>query len=203
MLRWLAPLVCILALAAGTRTARAEGLSADEQARLARHETVIREQTFARGDRRYVGGVTYTLLDAPVGEIAAILESPDALRRVLPKTKTAELVGRRGGDALIELVQGTSLVETTYTIRMRRSANESRFWLEPSLPHGIDDAWGFFRYEPVLTPTGEPRVLLTYGVLVDVGPGLVRDLFEERLRAALLSVPRLVQREFALRSSLR
>ena len=42
-----------------------------------------------------------------------------------------------------------------------------------------------------------PRALLTYAILVDVGPGIVRDLFEERVRAALLSVPQLVRRYVA------
>jgi len=35
-------------------------------------------------------------------------------------------------------------------------------------------------------------------VLVDVGPGLVRDLFEERVRTTLLSVPQLVRRQLAV-----
>jgi hypothetical protein len=30
-----------------------------------------------------------------------------------------------------------------------------------------------------------------------MGPGIVRDLFEERVRAALLSVPQLVRRQVA------
>ena len=206
MRRPLSLLVCTAALCASlgtTSRAWAEGLAPDERARLDRRETVVREETFERGDRRYVGGITYTLMDATVTEVAAIIDNPDSLRRVLPKTKTASVVGQTGEDALIELVQGTSMLEATYTIRMRRTANESRFWLEPSLPHGIDDAWGFFRYEPVVGPAGEARVLLTYGVLVDVGPGIVRELFETQLRAALLSVPQLVRRESALRASLR
>ncbi len=42
---------------------RADGLSPDEVGKLARGETVIRSQTVERGDRRYVGGVTYTMVD--------------------------------------------------------------------------------------------------------------------------------------------
>lgn len=201
MRRLLAALVALVALCAPA-AARADGLSSAEIARLSRRETVIREQTLERGDRRYVGGITYTLLDAPVTEVAALIDNPESLRRVLPKTKAARVVGEDQGDSLIELVQGTSMMQATYTIRMRRSAGESRFWLEPSHPHGIDDAWGFFRYQPFVTPAGEERVLLTYGILVDVGPGVVRELFEEKLRSALLSVPQLVRREFALRSSM-
>jgi hypothetical protein len=187
-----------LALAVGASDAHAERLTAGESSRLARGETVIREQTWEQGDRRYVGGLTYTVLQASAAEITSILDDVDAYRRVLPRTKRARLVGVEGGDRLIELAQGNALMEAEYTIRVRRaSAGEVRFWLEPSLPHGIDDAWGFFRLAPFVSRKGEPRVLLTYGVLVDIGPGLVRELFEERLRAALLSVPQLVRRYVA------
>jgi hypothetical protein len=181
-----------------TANARAEGLTPDESARLARRETVIREQTVERGEHRWVGGITYTVMDASAAEVAAVIDNVESLSRVLPRTKRARVVGTAsGGDQLLELVQGNALMEAEYTIRVRREPREARFWLDPTRPHGIDDAWGFFRYEPFIGPSGEERVLMTYGVLVDVGPGLVRDLFEERVRAALLSVPQLVRRQVA------
>lgn len=174
--------------------ARADGLLAWESARLERGETVIREQTVERGDRHYVGGVTYTVLDVSAAELSALLDDVSTYRHLLPRTKQARQVGTDHGDALVELVQGNALYEATYTIRVRKTGREMRFWLEPTRPHEIDDAWGFFRLEPFTSPSGEERVLLTYGVLVDVGPGIVRELFEERVRAAMLSVPQLVRR---------
>lgn len=196
IVRAVALLLVGLGLTAST-PARADGLRADETLRLENRETVIREQTFERGDHRYVGGVTYTIVDASHAEIASLLENVDSFRHVLPRTKRARVVGVDRGDQLLELAQGNAIVEAEYTIRIRRGQGEWRFWLEPSRPHGIDDAWGFFRLTPFDGPSGEPRVLLTYGVVVDVGPGLVRELFEERVRAALLSVPQLVRRHVA------
>jgi hypothetical protein len=186
----------LLGVAAPAR-AQEGSLTREESARLARGETVVREQTIERGERRYIGGLTYTVVDGTVAEVASILDDVEALRRVLPKTKSAQVVGRIGGDRLVELAQGNALMAAKYTIRVRRTSDEVRFWLDASRPHGIDDAWGFFRYQPFVGPNGEPRVLLTYGVLVDVGPGIVRELFEERVRSALLSVPQLVRREVA------
>ncbi|AKV02467.1 hypothetical protein AKJ09_09130 [Labilithrix luteola] len=188
---------------AAARSTLPPELSADEAARLQRGETIIREQTWSRGDRRYVGGLTYTVVDVGASELSAVLEDVDAYRRVLPKTKQARLVGMSGNDRLVEVVQGNALVQATYTMRVRSEPvapsgqREVRFWLEPTLPHEIDDAWGFFRVEPFIGENGNPRVLLTYGVLVDVGAGIVRDLFEERVRSALLSVPQLVRRYVA------
>ncbi len=186
-------------LATSTRPAKAAGLSREEKQTLARGETVIREHTIERGDHRWVGGVTYTIVDAASAEVGAVLENAEKFGRVLPRTKTAKLVATRpNGDQLVELVHGNAIVETQYTILVRRSQNELRFWMDPTRPHGIDDAWGFFRLEPFISSSGGERVLLTYGILVDVGPGIVRDLFEERVRTAMLSVPQLVRRQVAV-----
>lgn len=198
MRRLLAVSAFALALVGAPR-AHADRLTPSEMARLDRRETVVREHTMERGDHRWIGGVTYTVVDASNAEVAAIFDDVEALGRMLPRTKSARAAGASGGDTFLELVQGNALVEASYTIRVRREQGEARFWLERSLPHGgLDDAWGYFRYEPFIDASGDERVLLTYGVLVDVGPGLVRDLFEERVRTTLLSVPQLVRRRLAV-----
>jgi hypothetical protein len=188
----------------GTGAAHAgDTLNADESLRLERRETVVREQTFERGDHRFIGGVTYAVMDASTTDVAAVIENVDSLGRVLPRTKRARIVKTtKNGDQLIEIVSGNAIVEAEFTLLVRRrvgqdGSTEVRFWLDPSRPHGIDDAWGFFRYTPFTGVNGEEQVLLTYGVLVDVGPGIVRELFEERVRAALLSVPQHVRRQVA------
>ena len=180
--------------------ARADALTIEESARLARGETVSRLQTTERNDHRFVGGVTYTVIDSTPAEMASLLDDVSSYRHLLPKTKSARLVGNKNGDALIELRQGNAVFETSYTVRVHRepSAGGSggggsetvRFWLDPSHPHGIDDAWGFFRVD-VLPEPG--KVLLTYGVLVDMGEGIGRMLFEEKVRGLMLSVPQLVR----------
>jgi hypothetical protein len=179
--------------------------AADEAAaRLERGETVVFDQILENKGHRYVGGVTYTLIDASPTELLGLFEDVSAYKQVLPRTKQARLIGMNDGDLFVELRQGNSMVETSYTIRVHQEADSGgrgtvfRFWLDRTKPHGIEDAWGYFRLEPVAEgPSGAPRVLLTYGILVDIGPGLVRDLFEERLREMALTVPQRV-REYAL-----
>lgn len=190
-----------LGLTALAPAARADTLSAAESTRLARGETVIREHNWAPGESaRYIGGLTYTIVDASAAEVSSLLEDVSSYRHVLPRTKRAKLISvEPNGDRLVELVQGNALMEAEYTIRVRHypARGEARFWLELSRPHEIDDAFGYFRVESLVGPSGEQRALLTYAVLVDVGPGIVRDLFAERVRAALLSVPQLVRRHVA------
>jgi hypothetical protein len=182
----LAGLAAVAALVMGGSTiARADGLSASETDHLLRGDTVAREQQLERGDRRYVGGVTYTILDARAADLASLLDDVRSWRRFLPKTRDAQHVGSAGTDALVEITHGSALVKVAYTLRVHRDGNVVRFWMDASRPHDIEDAWGFFRAEPM--PDG--RTLMTYGILIDMGDGLLRDMFEDRVRELALEVP--------------
>jgi hypothetical protein len=177
--------VAALALAAVPGVARADGLSRGETDRLLRGDTVARTQQVRRGARRYVGGVTYTIVEAGIADLASLLDDVRSWRRFLPKTRDAQRVGAVGGDSLVEITHGSPLVKVAYTLRVQREGSVVRFWMDPSRSHDIEDAWGFFRAEPM--PDG--RTLLTYGILIDMGDGLLRDMFEDRVQELALEVP--------------
>ena len=175
----------VVALAFGSAPARADELSATEAARLSQGATVTRTQTLDRGARRYVGGVAYTIVGAPPAELDELLDDVRTWRRFLPQTRDARRVGQVAGDTLVEVTHGTSLIHVTYTLRVHRDGDTVRFWMDPSRPHDIGDVWGFFRTEPI----DESRTLVSYGILIDVGGGLLRELFESRARQLALTVP--------------
>jgi carbon monoxide dehydrogenase subunit G len=179
-----------VALALGVLTARAspasaDGLSRQETQRLLRGESVARRQQNSFGDERYVGGVSYVILDSPADDVARLVSDPAVWKRVLPKTRSARAVGSAGGDALIEVSSGTLFLEANYTMRLRRESDGIKFWLDRARPHDVADAWGFLRVEPM----GDGRSLVSYGVLIDVGNGIARDLFENPVRDLAMSVP--------------
>ena len=185
MSRRILPLTALAVLLFAASAAPAGGLTARETQQLLRGETVVRTQLLRRGDRRYVGGVTYSVVDADADELAQLVADVDAWRRILPKTRSARSMGTAGNDALVELTHGSALVQATYTMRVRREGRVVRFWMDPGRRHDIEDAWGFVRAEPM----ADGRSLVTYGVLIDMGPGLLRDLFEDTVRELALSVP--------------
>ncbi len=185
------PLPFVLALGAvmvgglGGRVARADGLSADETRRLVRGETVVRTQALRHADERYVGGVAYAILDDSAEDVADLVADVGAWTRILPKTRSARRVGVSGNDTLVEMTNGTGLVQATYTMRVRREGQLVRFWMDLTRHHDIEDVWGFVRAEPM----ADGRTLVAYGILVDMGSGILRDLFEDRVRTLALSVP--------------
>lgn len=176
------------ALVLSSTSAHADGLTGHELERLFRGQTVARTQALDHGNRHYVGGVTYALLDADAGDVARLFDSADAWRRVLPEIRSVRALGTVEEDSLIEVTHGNAILQVTYTMRVHRDAQHpltARFRLEPRRRHEIEDVWGFLRAEP----RADGRTILTYGVLIDMGPGLLRDLFEDRVRETALTVP--------------
>ena len=120
----------------------------------------------------------------------------DHYAKFLPFTRRARLLGENDGDRFVEMISGTALINVHYTLRFRRQSSTRdggalRFWLDPSKPHDVPDAWGYFRWRPVQTAQGT-RVLLTMGILAELPDDLTRALFQDRVQRALLSVlPRL------------
>src|SRR5262245_27823127 len=145
---------------------------------------------FERNGRRYIGCIPYQIVRATPEEVLGALATPAELPRLLPRTKSARLVDHSKEGARVELTQGTSIVEATYTVHVKRvGADELQFKLDSSRPHGIDDVWGYVRARPV----DGNRTLVTVAVALDVGPGIVRMLFEEKIQRAILGTPRQIK----------
>ncbi len=189
MRRVLIVMAFALALLAARRAA-ASGLTADEQRRLARGEVVRRHTTVELERGRYVGGVSYAIVEAPTAVVMAALSDVATYRTILPLTLEARQLRRRGRDSLVFFRHGGRLGTAAYVAHVRReSPRLVRFWLDPSFPHDFDDAWGYFR----VTPLGARGTLVTYAALVNLGFGLTRLLFEEKVREHALGTPGLIR----------
>lgn len=174
-----------------TSPGRAEPLTAEETTRLASGQVVARNVDAELHGGQYVGGVSYALIDAPPVRVLAALLDPAAYLHILPLAQETREVGWVDGDRLYYFRHGSSLGSGGYTCRVHPEPGGTvRFWMDPSQPHDIDDAWGYFRVDDA----GDGRTLLTVGMLVDLGFGFARLLFEERIRNRLLTTPGLVKR---------
>ncbi len=184
-------------LAIGT-PARADrgALTEAETERLSQGETVVRPASFDAAQARWIGGVTYTVFDVHCNRIRAELRDPSAYARLLPRVKTARLVGENDGDRFIEIRH--TVLDAVYTIRMREDSPWSfRFWLDRGRPHDLDDAWGFAGLQELTGEDGAPRCFVTYAILASLGESQMASLFEGRIRRAMLSLPALLRRRLA------
>jgi hypothetical protein len=169
-----------------------QGLSAEQHRALRAGERIEQFVELERQGKRYVGGVAYALVRAEPRQVFEVLNQLDTLSEVLPRTRNTRIIDRSGNRVRVELEQGNSMVSTTFTVFFQLEPPEDRydprvvrFWLDPSQPHSIDDAWGFFR----ATRYDEQNSLVSVGALVNLGPGVIRMLFEERIQRSILRMP--------------
>ena len=61
--------------------------------------------------------------------------------------------------------------------------------MDENRPHEIDAAWGFY----TVRPYKGGRTLLAYGVMADLGDGLLRRLMRDSVHEWMLKVPWMVK----------
>jgi len=170
----------------------AGGLSPEQHHTLRRGGRVEQFVSLDKGGERYVGGVSYALVRAEPRQVFDVLNELSTLSQVLPKTRSMRILDHVGNRVRVELEQGTSAVSTTLTVFFELEPPDGRFdprvvrfWLDPSQPHGIDDVWGFLR----ATRYDDQYSLISVGALVNLGPGVIRMLFEDRIQRSILRTP--------------
>lgn len=176
-------------------------LSQEEIARLERGEVVTHPDTLEQDGRRWIGGVSFAIIDAPTSEVGDVLDNVDSYREILPRVRELRWIAlSRAGDAIVELEQGTSIAHGRYTVGIRREREEHgiemvRFWVDLRFRRDVADARGWFRLEPI---PGD-RTLVSYVIMIDLGPGLFKRLFEDKIRGSALRPPLLLRRYFDAR----
>ncbi len=133
--------------------------------------------------------------------IARAMIDPAAYLSVLPRTLDARVARRQGDTSWIGLVQGNSFIELRYVMRVEPDQTRSlyRFWVDATYPHDLDDAWGFLRLEPLAGSRGlhEDAVgdyLVSYGLVFDLGGGILQTMFSQRILAVLRTIPERLRR---------
>jgi hypothetical protein len=182
----LAPLVAIAFLFCCSAPARADSLSLREVDQLFHEQNVSRRQELRLGMRRYVGGVAYSIVDWKSADVTSLLYDVSLWKRVIPMARHVVRIANAGDDPRVEVSHGNALINVKYSMRVQREGRVVRFWMDPSRPHDIEDVWGFFRPEPL----ADGRTLITFGILIDLGDGMLRDLLEDRVRElAVVEIP--------------
>jgi hypothetical protein len=184
-MRWIARLALFLGLVTTSTLARADSLTSAEIDHLMRGQTVSRRGDVRLGARRFVGGVSYIVVDWRPDDVAALVDDVSLWKRLIPRAHEVRRISNVGNDARVEVHHGNPFISVAYSMRVRREGRLVRFWMDPTRPHDIEDVWGFFRPEEL--PDG--RTLITFGILIDLGDGMIRDLFEDAVRELALGIP--------------
>jgi hypothetical protein len=179
--------------------ASAPAPAANERQKLEAGAVVTRPLDFDRNGSHYVGGVARGLVPATPEQVLAAIHDTTALKKMLPNTKQVALVDAEGSARRIELLQGSSIVEARYTVRLSPDGRpgELGFKLDRSRPHDIDDVYGYFKVERF----DEDHSVVTVAAAVDVGSSLTTLLFGKKVQDVILSTPHKMRDYFSTFSS--
>ncbi len=177
---------CASALAQGEQFTR------DERARLIAGELVQRNVSRREGSSRLFGGVSWQRVHAPIETVWATVADPSAYVRLIPSLDEVRVVEDRGDTRVLYMHHSYAIASTAYHAVMRFDAerHEMRFELDRSRPHDVRAGRGFLSLSPY---RGDTRV--AWGMLADVGAGVVQEVFGPFLNQWLLLPPRCLRDE--------
>lgn len=193
------PVLCLLLAGTlggfgdGKKAKDGRGLTPAERRALDGGELVVRPQRRQRGPRELVGGSSWQVIDAPPEVVYAALLDTKRYPRMLPQVSEAREVARRSrGRRTVLVHHGAGPVDVSYHVNLRAvpGRRELHFSLDRTRPHGLEAAFGFYsvrRYRG-------GRSLLAYGIMVDLGPGLVRALVRDTVHEWMLKTPWTIKR---------
>ncbi|MAQ19197.1 MAG: hypothetical protein CMN30_30905 [Sandaracinus sp.] len=165
-------------------------LSRSELARLGRGRLVVRSTTERRGSLRLIGGTSYQVVDLTPDQVwRALNDRGRYLRHMLPSTESAREIRRRGNVRTMRLVHAYGLVSASYAVNFTYDAAHKTvvFRLADDEPRDLRAGWGFIR----VRPWGDDgtQTLLSFGMMADVGTGLVSGALRPTLHEWMMKVP--------------
>jgi hypothetical protein len=179
-----------------------EELTQDEHRRLASFSPIRVPLDLDLPQGSYFGGLVYQKVPCTVDELMTVAGDPGSYASILSHTLEARVLSRSGRDVQVYLRQGEGAISVSYVMLVRReTSNLIRFWLDPSQPHDLDDAWGFLRVEPWSKPpwlqmveAPGPRSVITWGLLLRIDERPLKLQFSEGIRRYAMETPVLVSK---------
>ncbi|NOY94394.1 MAG: hypothetical protein GXP55_24725 [Deltaproteobacteria bacterium] len=179
--------ICLFCSVAPTSAQLAAPLSSAERVRLEAGETVVRPENQRRGGMRLMGGASFQVINLPEDAIWRALSDPAAYRYMLPQVESSRQVAQQGATRVVHIHHRRGVISVDYYIRMTYQQREKLvlFRLDETRPHDIRAGWGYIRVHP----WSEGRTLVSFGVLVDIGSGVIAGLMRPTFQEWLLKIP--------------
>lgn len=191
--RRLVAATALLAVASIATVALAQaGLTSAERTRLDDGNLVARRSEETRGSMHLMGGQAWQVVDLPPEVVWRAIRDVRSYDHLLPGVDDLRVVERDSAGATIRLHHRHGVVRATYHLKLQFSNGQKivLFRLDEQRENDLDAGWGFFRVQPYQGG----RTLLSYGVQIDLGRGLIVGALRPILHGWLLRVPQTAKR---------
>ncbi len=176
---------------AGTGPDQQASFTAAERASLEHGELVQRRSSREHGDLHLLGGSSWQLINSPPEVVwQALLDTP-RYPRFLPQVAEARLVKQTGGTRRVFVRHGGLAAASYYvSLRVETPLREISFRIDEAGAIGVRAAWGFYD----LRQYGHGRTLLAFGIMADIGNGLLTALVRPQVHEWMMKVPWMLKR---------
>ena len=173
-----------------TAEAQGGGFTTEERRRLLEGELVTRDVTRRDGRSELFGGTSWMRVRAPIDDVWRTVRDPAAYPQLIPSLSRVRVVEERDAERVLHMQHELTIASTSYYVRMRvnDAAHEIRFELDRSRPHDVRAGRGFISLSRYRGDT-----IVSWGMLADVGAGMLQDVFGPFLNQWLLLPPRCVR----------
>lgn len=177
------------AFAQQTPDAASEAFSADELRRLDAGQLVTRRTSRRRGQLSLIGGSSWQVVEQPADVTWRALQDRTAYTRMLPATEDAQVVSQHGDESVMRIRHAVGFVNAQYYLRMTfdDERRDIAFRLDRQRPHDVRAAWGFIQVRPY--EDSDRRSLVSYGVMLDPGGGMLGGVLRGQIHEWVLRVP--------------
>lgn len=164
----------------------------DEIARLEAGKLVTRPTRVHRDGMSLIGGSSWRVIDAPPELVWRALHDFEHYPNMMPQVIEARPLANSGDERSLYIRNGRWPIFASYYLLLNsdREALTIKFHLDHERPHGVNECWGFVR----LVPHGARRTLMTFGVLADLGHGILVAVGASIFQSAVLEVPSTVKK---------
>ena len=172
--------------------AQERGFSATEQRRLLAGELVRRDASRTEDGRRLFGGTSFIRVAASPERVWRTVRDLAIYPRLIPSLSHVDVVARENGAVVLRFNHRYALSTSAYHVRMRFDDATRRvsFDVDRSRPGDVPGGRGFLELREYQGDT-----IVMWGMLADVGRGLVARVFGPFLNEWLLKPPRCLRDE--------
>ncbi len=184
---------CALALGASALAQEGGGaFTEQERAQLLAGELVRRNISRREGGSHLFGGASWQRVRAPIERVWETVVDPGAYVRLIPSLDQVRVVEERGDTRVVYMHHSYAIASTSYhaVMRLDHERHEMRFDLDRSRPHDVREGRGFLALSSFRGET-----IVAWGMLADVGAGVVQQVFGPFLNQWLLLPPRCLRDE--------
>lgn len=161
--------------------------SSEEKALLKAGKLVTRSAEERRGNQRLIGGASWQVINLPADSVwKALLDTPH-YHRMLPQVHRAMERVNRPDYKRVTIQHKTGPFSAQYDLgaRIYPERHDVTFKVEKTPDSSLSAAWGFI----TVRPYGPDRSLIAYGIMADLGEGIIGTLVKSTVHEWMLKVP--------------